>query len=93
MRRFLIILVFVVIVSLAAGLALSVFFVGGKNFIGFPLPILQWHRALPPIPGLPAIDSGPELSVAGLFIDVLVWTTITMIAHGLATRLRRRRGS
>jgi hypothetical protein len=77
--------------ALAIGLVLNMYLLGGKNFVGLPFPIVQWPIPHPPRPDLPSIDSGLELSMAGLLIDLLVWATIALVVHKLASRLPRSR--
>ena len=83
MRRFVIIFVSVVLVVLVSGLVLNTFMVGGKGFVGLPVPIAQWPRALPPIPGLRSANAGPTFSIVGLMIDFAVWTTIAVVIQRL----------
>jgi hypothetical protein len=86
MRRFALTLLLVSLAVLLAGVVLGTFVLGGRGFIGFPLPIATWPRSLPPSPGVGRLDAGVDLSLAGLLVDVAVW----MVAARLLSRRRRR---
>jgi hypothetical protein len=88
MRRLARIFIAVILVMLGSGLFLSVFLAGGKGFVGFPFPFLEWPRQLPPIPGSPHPVGGLHFTPAALLVDLVIWVTASLLVEGLFRGLR-----